>query len=205
MTPRKKEDIEKIREISRNKIMDSALKLFAKHGFDKTSIRMIAKDAGVSVGLLYNYFKSKDEVLKTLFIDIFAEYLPVLKYSKKESDPFKRFKLTVDASMKLLENNRDKMKLYFSLMLNEEMFKKGFDEFSSSMELIMQEFLLIFQEMKFENPYMSLRIYSAALDGLQMHYLVDPEGFPYQEAYDYLMNEIYNKYQENLKRVGDKK
>jgi AcrR family transcriptional regulator len=65
--PRRKEEFAKIREQSRSHILQVALTLFADHGFDGTSMAMIAKKAGISVGLAYNYFKSKDDLLKELF------------------------------------------------------------------------------------------------------------------------------------------
>lgn len=65
--PRRKEEFVKIREQSRSHILQVALTLFADHGFDGTSMAMIAKKAGISVSLAYNYFKSKDDLLKELF------------------------------------------------------------------------------------------------------------------------------------------
>lgn len=65
--PRRKEDFSKMREQSKNHILHAALTLFADQGVDGTSMSMIAKKAGVSIGLAYNYFKSKDDLLKELF------------------------------------------------------------------------------------------------------------------------------------------
>jgi AcrR family transcriptional regulator len=65
--PRRKEEFAKIREQSKSHLLQVALSLFAEHGFDGTSMAMIAKKAGVSTGLAYNYFKSKEDLLKELF------------------------------------------------------------------------------------------------------------------------------------------
>jgi AcrR family transcriptional regulator len=65
--PRRKEQFEQMREQSRSVILQAALKLFAKKGFDGASMAMIAREAGISAGLTYNYFKSKDEILTVLF------------------------------------------------------------------------------------------------------------------------------------------
>ena len=43
--------------------MDAALELFVTYGYQGTTISQIAKKASVSKGLLYNYFKSKEELL----------------------------------------------------------------------------------------------------------------------------------------------
>mgnify|MGYP002797285705 FL=1 len=48
------------------KILQSSLELFLQHGFEKTSIEKIAKQAYISKSNLYNYFKSKDEIFEKL-------------------------------------------------------------------------------------------------------------------------------------------
>ncbi len=47
---------------SRAAILASARKLFAEHGFDTTSLRGIARDAGVDSALVHHYFRDKDEL-----------------------------------------------------------------------------------------------------------------------------------------------
>lgn len=55
----------------KEEIVDAALQLFTKHGFEKTSIRMIIQEVGGEVGMFYHYFKSKYE----LFDFVTARYL----------------------------------------------------------------------------------------------------------------------------------
>ncbi len=47
---------------TRAKLIDTALDLFAKRGYEATSIRDIAREAGVAQGLLYNYFPGKEDL-----------------------------------------------------------------------------------------------------------------------------------------------
>ena len=65
--PRTAEQFEDMREASKEMLIQAALELFARYGFEKTSVRMIAEKAGVSLGLLYNYFESKETLLVTIF------------------------------------------------------------------------------------------------------------------------------------------
>ncbi|WP_281951732.1 TetR/AcrR family transcriptional regulator [Nitrosophilus kaiyonis] len=51
-------------------IMDTALQLFAKKGYYEITISDIAKEIGMSVGNLYNYFSSKDALAKELMLYI---------------------------------------------------------------------------------------------------------------------------------------
>ena len=52
---------------ARDRIMAAALELFATHGFGSTSVKAIAERAGVSQGLMYRYFESKDALLRAIF------------------------------------------------------------------------------------------------------------------------------------------
>jgi AcrR family transcriptional regulator len=53
------------------KILDVAIDLIAKEGFDAVSVRDIAKTVGIRESSIYNHFRSKDEILDTI-IDYFA-------------------------------------------------------------------------------------------------------------------------------------
>ena len=54
------------REKSIEKIRNSAVHLFSKHGFSATTMEMIAKHAKVSKGLAYNYFRSKNQIFEMI-------------------------------------------------------------------------------------------------------------------------------------------
>ncbi|REK71527.1 TetR/AcrR family transcriptional regulator [Paenibacillus paeoniae] len=62
MSPRNPEKDRQMREKRMQHILDSALKVMAVHGFQLTSIQDIAKEAKVSVGTVYHYFESKEEI-----------------------------------------------------------------------------------------------------------------------------------------------
>lgn len=51
-----------LKKQARKKIMESALEEFASRGYQKSSMRRIAAEAGFTVGNLYNYFRDKDEL-----------------------------------------------------------------------------------------------------------------------------------------------
>ncbi len=54
-------------EQTRQRILDSALKLFATKGYEKTTLRDIAAEAGSSLGLTYRYFARKEELVLSLY------------------------------------------------------------------------------------------------------------------------------------------
>ncbi len=65
--PRTQQQFQVMQEESRAAILQAASELFAEQGFAHTSVSAIAKRAGISQGLMYNYFASKDELLRAIF------------------------------------------------------------------------------------------------------------------------------------------
>ena len=53
----------------RRQLLDAAVRVFARKGYHASRVGDIAEEAGVAHGLLYHYFKSKDEVLEAVFHD----------------------------------------------------------------------------------------------------------------------------------------
>ena len=53
----------------RRLILDAAVRVFARQGFHTCRVSDIADEAGVAYGLVYHYFRSKDEILDTLFLE----------------------------------------------------------------------------------------------------------------------------------------
>ena len=51
----------------RRELVDAAVRVFARNGFHGSRVGEIAEEAGVAHGLLYHYFRSKDDVLETIF------------------------------------------------------------------------------------------------------------------------------------------
>ena len=60
---------------AKKRLYDIAVKRMARHGYEMTTLRDVAKDAGVSVGLLYRYFPSKRAVIFALYDELSADYV----------------------------------------------------------------------------------------------------------------------------------
>src|SRR5918912_3807367 len=59
----------------RRQILEAAVKVFARHGFHSARVGDIAEEAGIAYGLVYHYFKSKEELLETIFRDTWTQML----------------------------------------------------------------------------------------------------------------------------------
>lgn len=77
------------REERRREIMNAARKVFSLNGFSKTTMEDIAREAELSPGTLYLYFKNKDELYASLSVEVLEHLLDRLKhvYVKEALNP----------------------------------------------------------------------------------------------------------------------
>lgn len=113
--PRTKEQCEQIRDEKRALIKETALKLFAENGYDATSISEIAKKAKISKGLMYNYFSSKEDLLKIIWDDLITESEGMIDSNNDGEVTDKEAENFIEQTFEMLKNKREKMKLYYQL------------------------------------------------------------------------------------------
>ena len=70
-------------ENRRNQLLEAATIVFARKGFHDTRIADIAREAGVAYGLVYHYFKNKDEILGSLFEGNWGLFLQSIDYIRE--------------------------------------------------------------------------------------------------------------------------
>ncbi|WP_430787743.1 TetR/AcrR family transcriptional regulator [Virgibacillus flavescens] len=58
----------------RDQIFQAGLKLFAQNGYSNTTIKDIAKEAGVSFGTVFTYFKTKEDLFHTCVVEPLADF-----------------------------------------------------------------------------------------------------------------------------------
>jgi TetR/AcrR family transcriptional regulator, fatty acid metabolism regulator protein len=74
-------------EDKRTRILDAAIRVFAQHGYHEARVGDIAEDAGVAHGLLYHYFASKDDVLRTIFVENWGQLIARFRAVEVADEP----------------------------------------------------------------------------------------------------------------------
>ncbi|WP_410579062.1 TetR family transcriptional regulator [Amycolatopsis sp. lyj-108] len=75
-------------EETRSLIVATALRLFAENGYDRTTMRAIAAEAGVSVGNAYYYFASKDQLIQGFYDEIARVHLTTAREAIEDERDF---------------------------------------------------------------------------------------------------------------------
>jgi TetR/AcrR family transcriptional regulator, fatty acid metabolism regulator protein len=74
-------------EDKRRLLLDAAVRVFARKGFHASRVGDIAEEAGVAHGLLYHYFRSKDEVLEEVFNENWSVLLARIESVEQTDEP----------------------------------------------------------------------------------------------------------------------
>jgi TetR/AcrR family transcriptional regulator, fatty acid metabolism regulator protein len=74
-------------EEKRRRILEAAVRAFARKGYHACRVGEIASEAGVAYGLVYHYFTSKDEILETIFRDTWTQMLTAIEAVEQEGVP----------------------------------------------------------------------------------------------------------------------
>jgi len=125
MSPRTPKQFQEIREEKMTLIMDVALEHFANEGYFSTTINHIARHAGISKGLMYNYFDSKEDLLKAIIhrsVNEIYKYLDLNRDGYINETEFEYFLRKIDILL------REK-KYFFRLLMQLLMQKDVKDEF----------------------------------------------------------------------------
>jgi len=87
-------------------IIDAAIRVFARTGYFNSRVSDIAREAGIASGTIYLYFKTKDEILVSLFRDKMAEWVAFARREiAREADPVAKIRRLVALHFSVLEGN----------------------------------------------------------------------------------------------------
>ncbi|NNE56120.1 MAG: TetR/AcrR family transcriptional regulator, partial [Flavobacteriales bacterium] len=136
--PRTAAQYEEIRQSRRQEILEAALIVFAESSYHAASVSQIAKKAGISKGLMYNYFNSKEELLQTLMSSIVSQITDILDIDLEVPVDDKMMEGYIDASFEMIKKDPRHMRLYFSLFTQQEVIHLTMKEMVSSMAPFIQ-------------------------------------------------------------------
>lgn len=112
--PRNKEANQKVKDERRDQILSSALSLFATKGLAATKISDIAVKTGMSQGLIYHYYKSKEEIFTWLIGNAMAKMNEAaLNLEKLPLTAKEKITIAIDRLLKGFDENENTADYYF--------------------------------------------------------------------------------------------
>lgn len=147
----------------KKKTLESAIKLFAKQGYNGTSTLQIAKEAGVSQATVFKYFKTKEDLLYSIIVPVIPKlFSSFLGRVKKANSVQELISYVVRDRFEFLEENRNTLRIVFSELLTNEELKK---QLLFSISKIFEEFdiVALLKKYKKTNPELNENLTTAEI------------------------------------------
>lgn len=173
-------------------VLNAATELFAEQGFENTSVAKICEEAGVSKGLVYHHFKTKDDILKQIFSDATSRMIAISNSAEASSDSGQQI-------IELIENIFSQLKadkLYFQLNLNIML--------QPSTRLILKDLIKIrtthilevtkqiFKDIDSSQNEIMSYMFIAEIDGIALNYLTVFDDYPLEDIKNHLISKYNN-------------
>ncbi|SMO45833.1 TetR/AcrR family transcriptional regulator [Gracilimonas mengyeensis] len=188
MSPRTEAQNEEIRKQTRQQILDAAFELFANDGFTKTSIASVAKKAGVSKGLIYHYFDSKEAILEGIFDQLVHLAEEMLSFPEDYSSTDK-IRQVIEQAFQFIEHQTGLGRLIIGLALQPDTIETLHPKIDQVKENQMVLYIGLFNELGYKNPETEAYKFEALMDGVLLGYASLGEEYPLEEMKTKIMEE----------------
>ena len=182
----------------RESILRAATRVFARNGYFNSKVADIARAAGVADGTVYLYFRSKEEILHSIFDRNMAEAIAAdRKLIDKLRDPREKLRRIATLHLERLGADRDlavvfQVELRGSTKFMEEFSAAGFAEYLGLLRAIFEEGQRTGVFRKELNAKVAAKIFFGALDEMATNWIISKRSYKLEPMADVVMDVFLN-------------
>lgn len=187
------------RDERRAHILQAALRVFARQGYSYTVVEDVAQEAGISKGTIYLYFDSKDELVLAAF-ELFEEQMEAETdhILASEKPPLEKLRALGQRFLDLVTSNealeRVLLDLWVAGLHNENLpqidFKRLYSEYRALVRRLLEE-AIAEGTVRDDLPPHAPSVVLAAVDGIVLQWLMDPEAVPIDRMGEQVMDTLF--------------
>ncbi|WP_425390299.1 TetR/AcrR family transcriptional regulator [Ekhidna sp.] len=148
------------------KIVSSALRLFAEQGYASTSTSKVAKEAGVSEGLIFRHFKNKEGLLQAILSQGQEKVSHMFRSLESVNDPKEVIRRIIELPFSIEEDQKAFWKLLYAL-------KWQANVYDDTMSIPIKQVLVpAFEKLNYSNPAAEAESILILIDGLAVAVLL---------------------------------
>jgi TetR/AcrR family transcriptional regulator, fatty acid metabolism regulator protein len=178
----------------RTAILDAATATFAKHGFFGAQVADIARAAGIAAGTVYLYFRSKDEILTSIFDRTMREAIDEGRSALAEAgDPVERLRRIARLHLARLGRDRS-LAIVFQVELRqttkfmEQFSKSGFADYLALIQQTIEDAQARGQFRKAINARTASKVFFGALDEMATNWILSRRRYALADQADEIVN-----------------
>ncbi|MBD2848136.1 TetR/AcrR family transcriptional regulator [Paenibacillus sp. IB182496] len=191
--PRTREENERIRQMTRDKVRTAATEVFVEQGYHAASIEAIAAKAGISKGLLYSHYKGKEALLEEMAQQRAAEIAAVMQASLALSDPRAQLRSIVDGALDQTAQQPELYRFFVHLQTQPEE-----DRVLGKYSLLLKREMSaqydkqcrIFEALGAPEPRIASLYFSSALQGAMLMLSTYPSDYPLSRMKQEIMRQF---------------
>ena len=185
--PRSPAQFRALREDARDRIERAALRVFARRGYRRATVRDVAAEAGVAQGLLYHYVRGKDALLRAVFERGARDVAASFAAAFEGETPRDRLARLVHVTLDIVADHRDYWRLHYVIRHDPEVLAAlgaGIDDWDDGVRGALERLLA---DLGHADAAARARVLFAAIDGVAQHFTLDPEHYPRDAVADALV------------------
>ncbi|BAY21246.1 TetR family transcriptional regulator [Calothrix sp. NIES-2100] len=183
--PRTPAENERIRRATREQILKAAMDLFLDKGYHATSIDDVAKKAKISKGLLYHYFKGKEDLIAAMVDVRLNDLLVVMEAAAAKQTPTEQIRHIAEGALEDVRRQPEVFRFYLNLFTQPRLdpvvakySQKLMDEQAKQFEIQTE----MFTKLGVANPRKRSIYFSSTLQGIMLMFSTYPDSFPLDEV-----------------------
>jgi AcrR family transcriptional regulator len=180
MSPRSARANAALRQATRAKILSGSLEVFAERGFAAASMAEIARRSGVSKGLAYHYFDTKEALLEAALGAHLDELLELTRDIRQHADPVERLAALIDGLVRYVDERPGVFRLYLCLVLQAPagVLEESLEKLREPVETYLDEVRHLFADLGARDPETDTALFRATLLGVCIHVATGKEKVP---------------------------
>jgi len=176
--PRSVKQNEQMRTTTQTALLNSAMTLFAQNGYTSTTTRSIAKEAGISTGLMYHYFDNKESLLRAVFDNCMAILSEAINSAYEQSAPEERLANLLRAMFEMLAREEAFWSLFYMLRSQPAIMRVLGDDFRKWTEQLRSLFEVELQQLGRADSEMDALMLYSFIEGTIQQFLLNPTTYP---------------------------
>lgn len=182
-----------MKENSKEHLLQVAMQLFAQRGYDATPISLIAKTAGVSQGLLYNYFESKTALLRAIFERSFEQIQQSMQgYADAQLAPADALQMHLQSTFAIVAKQSVFWRLFHQLRLQGDVLAEVAPMLPAFVGFVEMQLTQLFERLQMPQPQQRAQLLFALIDGLTARYLLDNKAIDFEVLTPIILHQFIN-------------
>lgn len=176
---------------NKENILQTALRLFAEQGYDRTPTSQLAREAAVSEGLIFRHYGNKSGLLAAIIAQGMAQVADSMQsYDEETLDPREALAQHIERSFALVRTHESFWRLVHKVRFQPAVQAAAGGQIEQANQFILDHLAAHFQKAGVADPLLEARVLFALIDGITMHYVADAAHYPL-EAIQHALTKKY--------------